>query len=494
MASFGCFESFTEEGDEDFESYVERFEHYIRATQVSDYLKVSAFVTAIGKQAYRTLKNLLAPVKPEAKTYDELVRALKGHYSPKPLVIAERFRFNRRSQQENEPVAMFALELKRLAASCEFGQFLDDALRNRFVAGLRNEATQAELLKKSTLTFQAAYDLAKSGELARTETRKIHPKDLGEVNLVQQPQQRKPEATAWTRAASKTTERQAGSTECFRCGSAHAAATCPFRKYRCRACKKVGHLARVCRTTPRSVHALEESTGLEGSGDSDGISGEDDILLSHIFSCQSNDGSYIVKVKVAGRNVKMQVDTGASVSIVPEKMYRQYWSDLPLESCSLRLKTYGGVPLAITGKLTVHVEHNGQTATLPLIVVRTPQICDTLLLGRNWLEALKLDWTSVCNIGLDKSAAVIEKFSKVFEPALGLIADASVNLVLKDGSTPVFCKHRPVPFALRDAVAQELHSLVESGVLVPVQQSDWATPLVVVPKANNKVRICELYC
>lgn len=79
MASFGCFESFTEEGDEDFESYVERFEHYIRATQVSDDLKVSAFVTAIGKQAYHTLKNLLAPVKPEAKTYDELVRALKGH-------------------------------------------------------------------------------------------------------------------------------------------------------------------------------------------------------------------------------------------------------------------------------------------------------------------------------------------------------------------------------------------------------------------------------
>ncbi|XP_049524972.1 uncharacterized protein LOC125946302 [Dermacentor silvarum] len=255
MASFGRFESFTEVGDEDFEFYVERFEHYIRATQVSDDLKVSAFVTAIGKQAYCTLKNLLAPVKPEAKTYDELVRALKGHYSPKPLVIAEIFRFNRRSEQENEPVAMFALELKRLAASCEFGQFLDDALRDRFVAGLRNEATQAELLKKSTLTFQAAYDLAKSGELARTETRKIHPKDLGEVNLVQQPQQRKPVATAWRRAASKNTERQAGSTECFRCGSAHAAATCPFRKYRCRACKKVGHLARVCRTTPRSVHA-----------------------------------------------------------------------------------------------------------------------------------------------------------------------------------------------------------------------------------------------
>ncbi|KAL1477225.1 hypothetical protein MTO96_035913 [Rhipicephalus appendiculatus] len=258
VASFGRFEPFTEEGDEDFDSYTERFEHYVRATQVSEDLKASVFVTAIGKQAYRTLKNLLAPTKPEEKTYAELLQILKGHYSPKPLVIAERFRFNRRSQLENESVAAFALELKRLAGSCEFGQFLDDALRDRFVAGLRDETAQAELLKKSTLTFQAAYDLAKSGELARTETRKIHPKELGDVNLVRQHPQR---TTGTRRVVSGNAERHGESTDCSRCGATHDAATCPFRNYRCRACKKVGHLARVCRTTPRSVHSLFESTG-----------------------------------------------------------------------------------------------------------------------------------------------------------------------------------------------------------------------------------------
>lgn len=81
----------------------------------------------------------------------------------------------------------------------------------------------------------------------------------------------------------------------------------------------------------------------------------------------------------------------------------------------------------------------------------------------------------------------------MFKPSLGLIADTSVKLVLKDSCTPVFCKHRPVPFALRDTVASELHSLVESGVLVPVKLREWPTPLVVVPKANNKVRICGDY-
>lgn len=54
MASLGQFERFDEDEDEDFESYVERFEHYVRAVKVSDDLKVSTFVTAMGKKTYRT--------------------------------------------------------------------------------------------------------------------------------------------------------------------------------------------------------------------------------------------------------------------------------------------------------------------------------------------------------------------------------------------------------------------------------------------------------
>lgn len=36
MAAAGTFEPFLEGGDEDFESYIDRFEHFLRATQVSD--------------------------------------------------------------------------------------------------------------------------------------------------------------------------------------------------------------------------------------------------------------------------------------------------------------------------------------------------------------------------------------------------------------------------------------------------------------------------
>ena len=45
-------------------------------------------LTVIGSAAYSVLHNLLAPESPKTKTYEELVAALRQHYEPKPLVIA----------------------------------------------------------------------------------------------------------------------------------------------------------------------------------------------------------------------------------------------------------------------------------------------------------------------------------------------------------------------------------------------------------------------
>nr|XP_037270159.1 uncharacterized protein K02A2.6-like [Rhipicephalus microplus] len=71
--------------------------------------------------------------------------------------------------------------------------------------------------------------------------------------------------------------------------------------------------------------------------------------------------------------------------------------------------------------------------------------------------------------------------------------DYQVSLLLKDGTTPVSCKPRPVPIALRDPVFQRLRAWQNAGVIVPILKSDWGTPLVVVPKGDKTVKICGDY-
>ena len=61
------------------------------------------------------------------------------------------------------------------------------------------------------------------------------------------------------------------------------------------------------------------------------------------------------------------------------------------------------------------------------------------------------------------------------------------------GSSSEFCKARPVPYALKEKVEKELERLENEGIIQKVDHSDWATPIVAVPKGDNTVRICGDY-
>ena len=104
--------------------------------------KTVVFLSVIGAKTYEVLKSLIAPEKPSTKTYLDLKEALTKHYKPKPLVIYERFKFHKASQNEHETVSDYLANLRKLSQHCDFKTFLDDSLRDKFVCGLRNIQVQ----------------------------------------------------------------------------------------------------------------------------------------------------------------------------------------------------------------------------------------------------------------------------------------------------------------------------------------------------------------
>ena len=94
MPTIGTVEPF-QIGVDDWDQYTERLEQYFTANSITEGDKKRAvFLTIVGKETYSLLSNLLAPVKPAVKRFEELVAVVKDHVAPKPLVIAERFRFH----------------------------------------------------------------------------------------------------------------------------------------------------------------------------------------------------------------------------------------------------------------------------------------------------------------------------------------------------------------------------------------------------------------
>ena len=125
------------------------------------------------------LRDLLAPDKPDTRTFEELSDALTAHFEPKPLVIAERFYFYNRNQKPTESVAEYVAELRRFATHCGFGDGLNDALRDRLVCGLRNHGIQQRLLTEAGLTLLKAVEIAQGQEAAAQNLKKLRSASEG---------------------------------------------------------------------------------------------------------------------------------------------------------------------------------------------------------------------------------------------------------------------------------------------------------------------------
>lgn len=67
------------------------------------------------------------------------------------------------------------------------------------------------------------------------------------------------------------------------------------------------------------------------------------------------------------------------------------------------------------------------------------------------------------------------------------------DLILKKDFKPVFLRPRVLPFALKGKVSDEIDRLVNTNLLVPVETSDWGTPIVPVKKSDGTIRLCGDY-
>ena len=117
-ALFGKIDQFNPD-QEEWLQYVERLELFFEANEITGEAmatkRQAIFLSVIGPAPYQLLRSLLAPTKPSDKTFEELVAE---HYSPEPLEVMQRFRFNSQSRKPGECIAAYVAELRRIAQKC----------------------------------------------------------------------------------------------------------------------------------------------------------------------------------------------------------------------------------------------------------------------------------------------------------------------------------------------------------------------------------------
>ena len=116
-------------------------------------------------------------------------------------------------------------------------------------------------------------------------------------------------------------------------------------------------------------------------------------------------------------------------------------------------------------------------------------------LGKNWLNKIILNWHAIkklypVNQQLEE---VVRKYPQLFEEGLGSLKEITAKTNIDPTAKPIFHKARPVPYALREKIEQDLDRLEKAETFQPIQHSEWATPVVPVFKQDGTVRVCGDY-
>ena len=143
----------------------------------------------------------------------------------------------------------------------------------------------------------------------------------------------------------------------------------------------------------KSMHYLEEkqSTFYEDVDQVEKLCSEEPYSL---FTIRGNKEEPIyVTMEVCQIPVEMEVDTGASVSVIGAQTYSKLSKSvshpLVLEKSNAALKTYTGQLIPVEGILKVDLKYNNKVykdMSLTVIEGNGPS-----LIGRNWLHSIRLD-------------------------------------------------------------------------------------------------------
>ena len=89
---------------------------------------------------------LTTPTKPTELSFTETVKVTGRHFTPKPIVIAERYKFQKCNQVEGQSIREFLARLQKLAEICKFGGYRDEALRDRLVCVIASQTIRRKVL------------------------------------------------------------------------------------------------------------------------------------------------------------------------------------------------------------------------------------------------------------------------------------------------------------------------------------------------------------
>ncbi|XP_046740528.1 uncharacterized protein LOC124407960 [Diprion similis] len=405
-----------------WQDYIEQFEFYLEANNITEANeKRSTLLTAVGVRIYPTIKSLILPKAPKEVSYEEKVAKCTAHFGKTTNELLSRIHFHKRDQLEDESLQDFVHELRKLAQDCKFGVPtqklpLETMLRDRFLAGIRNEELQRYLCQRHEemvtesnpdgLTLDKALEIARSAESTIDQQKIIKQKESKSVNKI----------------IKKDRERE----------------------------NKNRHLSRACKSEQKESSKSKPSRAHRVEDDDSQLEKDSDCYSNAIVNktnATNNNDKYNVRVEINSLPCTFEIDNRSHLSIINREAFKKIWqnSNPDWSKREVKLFVYGKNRLNVMGSTDVSVKYGEFKGKLPLPI--TEDTVGPNLLGRKWFADLAIKIMGIQRIEKIETdyTKMIDEFPSITSTRLEGHHGTPISILLKENARPKFIKARCIP-------------------------------------------------
>ena len=367
------------------------------------------------------------------------------------------------------------------------------------VVGILDKGIRKKLLQESKLTLQGCIDICRANECTKQQLQTMdQPEEVNAVDNKTLKGDRKPKSRR-----NLPSDKTPKLINCKFCAKKHEEKKekCPGWGKTCDKCGTKNHFSVVCskqrpplyRKKPRDTQKDRQSRSKVNMVYEHEESASDDYCLmvesiNFVYHKESPKKIFTTMV-LKETSVKFQLDSGATVNILPVEIYQEVQKDPELKhlkNTQTTLVMFNNSELKPLGTVELQTRNpkNGECYLIEYTVVSNGF---KALLGAPSILQFSLMSVNVDNVMLVSGdtpnwSSVIAAYKDVFTGEGKLEEKLRLTVIL-----PV----RKVPLAVKEPLKKEIDRLVAQEILKPVgTPTDWVSSLVVVMKNNGKIRPC----
>lgn len=444
------------------------FQNFILTYQVSDADRLRILINHVSPAIYEYII--------ECKTFNDAISVLKSIFLKPVNEVFSRYKLANRKQQAGETITRYLESLKLLSKECGFKAVTaelnrDEYIRDAFIAGLFESTIRQRLLESYNLTLNDAFSQARSMESALEQSQ--HYRGSAAVNALSCNRPNKCKSSAPCSHNSKEVDEDTDSSgeivaaaqrKCYFCGlSYHKRSNCPAKEATCRACSKVGHYSKVCKSSGRAKVTKPCKCN---------------TIVSANIALPSGLSKATTAVLLNDSKVHALVDTGSSASFISERVARKL--KVPIKTGKGMTVTMASTSFssAIKGIVKVDLKLNEhEYCDVALNVL--PDLCSDVILGH---DILGRHSSIEIQFGGSKEPLTICSLSLAKVPPVRLFRNLSPN------HTPIATKSRRHSASDAKFIELEIEKLLKDDI-IEESFSPWRAQVLVTQTENHKRRM-----